>query len=776
MTLWRRRDSPGTAVVLRPLLDFVRTEAAVGVVIAALIAMVWANSPWSDSYDELWQTRLVVGIGSHGLDLELRTWINEGLMAVFFFVVGLEIKRELVEGELRNRRRAVVPAVAALGGMAVPALLFLAFNVSRSFAEGWGIPVATDIAMAVGVLSLLGDRVPSSLKLFMLALAIVDDIGAILVITVAYSADLRGVPLLVGAFLLVVIVGARRFGVRAVPVYLALGVGLWVALHDSGVHPTLAGVVLGVVTPTRPIRQRELVDAAVLSDISTPAAARETVTLARESVSVVEWLEHRLHPWSSFLIVPLFALANAGISVGGDRLSDAASSSITYGVVVGLVFGKLLGVGGHLARGPHTHRRAAAGRHVDGHHRHRRAGRHRLHRLDLRCRAGVPRRRRRAERGQDRHPGRVDDRRRPRHRRADDTFCPEQPTHNGRSVRTVGRSAIRRAFRRARSPAVTIVGWHASHEQVPPGDLLIAARRAEDVGFDAGMSSDHFSPWSARQGESGFAWSWLGAAMATTSLPFGVVNAPGQRYHPAIIAQAAATLADMFPGRLWVALGTGEASNEHITGGGWPDKARRTRRLGECVQVLRALFAGEEVTHHGEIVVDRAQLWTLPVTPPPLLGAAVSAETAAWVGGWADGLATVNQPHDALRRVLDAFRSGGGEGKPAYLQVNVSWAPTDDEALAIAHDQWRTNVFDPPVCWDLELVAHFDVVAATVRPEDVRARVLVSGDPAWHRDQLAELVALGFDGVWIHHVGRSQLPFLDVFGEHVVPTLRKVTS
>ena len=322
---------------------------------------------------------------------------------------------------------------------------------------------------------------------------------------------------------------------------------------------------------------------------------------------------------------------------------------------------------------------------------------------------------------------------------------------------------------------MTIVGWHASHEQVPPSELLRAARRAEEVGFDAGMSSDHFSPWSARQGESGFAWSWLGAAMASTSLPFGIVNAPGQRYHPAIVAQAAATLTEMFPGRLWVALGTGEASNEHITGGRWPDKNQRTRRLAECVEVMRALFAGDEVTHHGLVVVDRARLWTRPATPPPLLGAAVSAETAAWVGGWADGLATVNQDADALRRVLDAFRGNGGDGKPAYLQAHVSWAESDEEALAVAHDQWRTNVFDPPVCWDLELVEHFDTAAAFVRPEDVRDRVLVSSDLAWHCDQLAELVALGFDGVWIHHVGRAQLPFLEAFGEHVVPTLRRAS-
>ena len=281
---------------------------------------------------------------------------------------------------------------------------------------------------------------------------------------------------------------------------------------------------------------------------------------------------------------------------------------------------------------------------------------------------------------------------------------------------------------------------------------------AEEAGFDAAMSSDHFAPWSTRQGQSGFAWAWLGAAMARTSMPFGVVNAPGQRYHPAIIAQAAATLAEMFPRRLWVALGTGEASNEHITGGGWPEKSVRTRRLGECVEVMRALFDGEEVTHHGLVTVDRARLWTRPADPPLLLGAAVSEPTAAWVGTWADGLATVGQPLDTLRRVLGAFREHGGDGKPAYLQVHVSWAPTDDEALALAHDQWRTNVFDPPLCWDLELVEHFDRRRQpSCGPRTSPSTCSSRADPARHLAQLAELVDVGFDGVWIHHVGQEQL-------------------
>ncbi|MGP1359099.1 TIGR03885 family FMN-dependent LLM class oxidoreductase, partial [Roseicyclus sp.] len=276
---------------------------------------------------------------------------------------------------------------------------------------------------------------------------------------------------------------------------------------------------------------------------------------------------------------------------------------------------------------------------------------------------------------------------------------------------------------------MAIIGFHASHEQIGPRALLEDVQRAEAAGFEAAMSSDHFSPWSARQGESGFAWSWLGAALEATSLPFGVVNAPGQRYHPAIIAQAAATLSAMNPGRFWMALGTGEASNEHITGDPWPEKSIRTARLEECVAIMRALFAGETVSHSGLVTVDRAKLWTLPETPPPMIGAAVSVETARRVGGWADGLITVNQSQEHLARMIAAFRENGGAGKPLYLQVHVAYADDEETALDIAHDQWRSNVFAPPVCWDLELPAHFDEASRFVRREDMHGSVLVSSDP-----------------------------------------------
>jgi probable non-F420 flavinoid oxidoreductase len=312
------------------------------------------------------------------------------------------------------------------------------------------------------------------------------------------------------------------------------------------------------------------------------------------------------------------------------------------------------------------------------------------------------------------------------------------------------------------------VGIHASHEQVAPSELLAAMRDAEAAGFERAWSSDHFSPWSERQGESGFAWSWLGAAMQATSLPFGVVNAPGQRYHPAIVAQAAATLCELFPGRLSVALGTGEFSNEHVTGAPWPDKRVRNARLRECVDVMRALFAGEVLDHDGLVRVDRARLWTLPAEPPPLLAAAVSVETARWAGEWADGLITIAQPHEHLRAMLDAF---GADGRPVAVQVHLSWAPDEDEALRIAHDQWRTNVFSPPLCWDLATVEQFDEAAKHVRPEDLRGAVLVSSDLARHAEWINELAALGFDAIYLHHVGREQRPFIEAFGEHVLPRL-----
>ncbi|GAB3830341.1 TIGR03885 family FMN-dependent LLM class oxidoreductase [Dactylosporangium cerinum] len=317
---------------------------------------------------------------------------------------------------------------------------------------------------------------------------------------------------------------------------------------------------------------------------------------------------------------------------------------------------------------------------------------------------------------------------------------------------------------------MTVFGLHNSHEQIHPSALLAAVRRAEAAGFTAAMCSDHFSPWSERQGQSAFAWSWLGAALQATRLPFGIVNAPGQRYHPAIIAQAIGTLAAMYPGRFWAALGTGEASNEHIIGGGWPRKELRNARLRECVDVIRALLAGEEVSHDGLVTVDRARLWTRPAEPVRLVGAAISVETAGWAGQWADGLITVNQPVEHLRRMIDAYRAAGGRGE-LCLQVHLSWAPTEDEALAVAHEQWRSNVFAPPVCWDLETAEHFDVVSRDVTPSRVAETVHVSADLGRHTEILQRYRELGFDQIYLHHVGQRQEEFIDAFGAKVLPQL-----
>jgi G6PDH family F420-dependent oxidoreductase len=263
--------------------------------------------------------------------------------------------------------------------------------------------------------------------------------------------------------------------------------------------------------------------------------------------------------------------------------------------------------------------------------------------------------------------------------------------------------------------------------------------------------------------------------LQSTGLPFGVVNAPGQRYHPAIIAQAIGTLGAMYAGRFWVALGTGENSNEHVTGGEWLRKDLRNARLRECVDIIRALLAGEEVTHDGLVTVDRAKVWTRPEVAPPLIAAAVTPQTARWAAGWADGLITIEQPPDVLRKMINSYREEGGKGQLA-LQIHLSYASTQEQALAIAYDQWRTNTFAPPVCWDLETVEAFDVASASVRPEDVAKSVFVSADPGEHTQHLADLADLGFDELYLHHVGQTQTEFIEVFGEHVLPQLRPTSK
>ena len=338
---------PGRRVprVVRQFLD---TEASGGVVLlaAAMVALVWANSPWSASYRTLWSTELTLGLGRYVLVEDLQHWVNDALMAVFFLVVGLEIKRELVHGDLRDRRAAAMPTIAAAGGMVVPALLYLLVTAGSGASRGWGIPMATDIAFAVGVMALLGPRVPASLKLFLLTLAIVDDIGAIVVIAVFYAGEIQPEFLLTAAALIGAMLGLRRAGVVWLAPYVVLGSGVWLATQASGVHATIAGVVLGLLAPAQ-----RLIPGAVarhwagdLADEPGPAELDAMTRLARSAVSPAERLEHLLHPWTSFLIVPLFALANAGVELGGDSFAGPGAARATVGVVLGLVAGKTLGI------------------------------------------------------------------------------------------------------------------------------------------------------------------------------------------------------------------------------------------------------------------------------------------------------------------------------------------------------------------------------------------------------------------------------------------------
>jgi Na+:H+ antiporter, NhaA family len=344
LPLASRRRHP-VVRLLSPLRDFLHTEAAGGVllVVAAIVALIWANSPWQASYERLWESVASITISGHTLSLDFRHWVNDAAMTIFFLVVGLEIKRELTSGHLASRRAAALPVAAAVGGMIVPALIYLAI-AGGTDARGWGVPMATDIALAVGVLALLGSRVSAAMRAFLLGLAIVDDIGAILIIAVVYSAGVSWGWLAAAVIGVVAVVAMRWVGIYRVLPYVAMGAAVWLALHEAGVHPTLAGVAMGLLAPSTPRLQPELIDTEELADISTPDQARSTSDLARSSVSVVEWLQNVLHPWTSYLIVPLFALANSGIEISGSSVRSAAGSAIAWGIVAGLVIGKPLGV------------------------------------------------------------------------------------------------------------------------------------------------------------------------------------------------------------------------------------------------------------------------------------------------------------------------------------------------------------------------------------------------------------------------------------------------
>lgn len=383
---WSESDRFVPRVVVQPLQRLLRHEAAGGIVmlIAAVVAIAWANSPWSETYTDLWGTHLVVELGDvlHIDHLSLQAWVNDALMTAFFLLVGLEIKRETVHGELRDLRTVALPVVAALGGMLAPAAIYVVFNTGGVGADGWAIPMATDIAFAVGVVTLAGTRVPLAAKLFLLTLAVADDVGAIVVIAVFYTDSLSWGWLISALAGLAVIVAMRRGDVQSLAPYLAVGAFIWLALLESGVHATLAGVALGLLTPAWPLhsprrfpaRARALVDqiddayyARAVSDgrssddestgqelsgqefsedefTAREQSIAEVARLAMYSTSPLERLERALSPWVAYVIVPVFALANAGVSLSGDAISGIVRDRVTVGVILGLVVGKAVGI------------------------------------------------------------------------------------------------------------------------------------------------------------------------------------------------------------------------------------------------------------------------------------------------------------------------------------------------------------------------------------------------------------------------------------------------
>jgi NhaA family Na+:H+ antiporter len=336
----------------RPFKRFLAVEAAGGVMllIATAVALIWVNSPWGDSYDAFWG--VPVNLSVNGIEIfeghTLADFVNDALMALFFFVVGLEIKRELVTGQLQNLKDAALPAVAALGGMIVPAALFFAINAGSPGENGWGIPMATDIAFAVGIVSLLGNRIPRQLKVFLLSLAIVDDIGAIIVIALFYSSGISAAWLLATTVLLGLIFVLGRLRVWWIPIYVVLGCIVWWTTFRSGVHATIAGVALGLLTPARPLQNEgeTRTIARWLRDKPEvfPVDVRYASFHIRESISVAERLETVLHPITSYAIIPIFALANAGVRMNGNIISAALQSRVMWGIIAGLVVGKTIGI------------------------------------------------------------------------------------------------------------------------------------------------------------------------------------------------------------------------------------------------------------------------------------------------------------------------------------------------------------------------------------------------------------------------------------------------
>ncbi|MER7366519.1 Na+/H+ antiporter NhaA [Nonomuraea wenchangensis] len=332
------------------LRTFFRTEAGStsALLVATVLALIWANSPWADTYEAFWHTPMGLSFGTAEFSLDLRHWVNDGLMTLFFFVIGLEISYEVRLGQLRDRRLIAVPALAALGGMLVPAGIYLLLNAGGPGAAGWGVPIATDTAFVLGVLAVVGARCPDPLRAFLLTLAIVDDVLAILIIALFYTSELSVPALLTAAVLLAAIVTLRRLRIWRAPAYIVLGFGLWLATLESGIHPTLVGIALGVlVFVYAPSDQKLLLAGEAVHEFTnepSARAAREATLRVRHAVSVNERLQLRLHPWSSYVIVPVFALANAGVRLDGETLRAALTSPVSWGVVAGLLLGKFAGI------------------------------------------------------------------------------------------------------------------------------------------------------------------------------------------------------------------------------------------------------------------------------------------------------------------------------------------------------------------------------------------------------------------------------------------------
>ncbi len=341
-------NKPLARLVARPIREFLRVETAGSVLLllAAAVALIWANSPFASSYDTFWHTEVGIDLGALRIEETLQHWVNDALMVIFFFVVGLEIKYELVKGDLRDPRTAALPIVAAIGGMVVPAALYVLVTGFGEAGRGWGIPMATDIAFAVGVIGLLGRRIPSAARLFLLTLAIVDDIGAIIVIAVFYTDSLRLTWLALALALLLVMVVLQRLRVWSISVYVGIGVVLWFALFQSGVHATLAGVAIGLITPATALLKEDVARRyarhALADHHLDPDELGRLRFLLAESVPMVERLQSTLHPLSSYVVLPLFALANAGVALDG--FGEALTSPVSLGIVAGLVLGKPVGI------------------------------------------------------------------------------------------------------------------------------------------------------------------------------------------------------------------------------------------------------------------------------------------------------------------------------------------------------------------------------------------------------------------------------------------------